>query len=120
MQWAHYKVISLRAMFAERGQTARLKRLRVPFAFNGIHRLATVRHNEIHFALLLVAPEMNFRQTRRDERVEGQVFPKRPAILRTQMIPAARVANHARVKPEHLGLRDNLAPSTRGKRTDHM
>ena len=63
---------------------------------------------------------MNLRQPRRDERVEHQMFPKRAAIFRPKMIPAARVANQARVEAKYFGLRDNFAPSARRKRTDHM
>jgi hypothetical protein len=72
----------------------------------------------------LVAYCVRYKSATGDARFDGEVrkrikvFPKRAAIFRTQMIPTASMAHHARVKPEHLGLRNNLAPTARGERTD--
>jgi hypothetical protein len=46
-----------------------------------------VRHNEIHFALLFVTPEMDARHTGGNQRIQHQMLPEHAAILHPQMIP---------------------------------
>ena len=87
---------------------------RAPFAFDGVHRIAPAGDDEVHFPLLLVAPEMNPGHTGGDERVQHQVLPKRAAILRAQVVPPPRVADQPGVETEDLGLGDDL-PASAGR-----
>src|SRR5208282_5781248 len=54
VQWADDPVSPLRVLLAKRRQTARLKRIRFPFALDGVGGITAARHNEVHFPLLFV------------------------------------------------------------------
>ena len=58
---------------------------------------------------------MDLRQPGGNKRVQHQMFPQHTAVLRSQMIPASRMAHQPRVESEHLGLRHDLAPNARRK-----
>ncbi len=69
------KVFSLGILFTKRRQPTTFKCLWIPFAFNGIYRVALARHNEVHLTLLFVAPKMNLWQPGGNEGVPHEVLP---------------------------------------------
>lgn len=52
--------------------------------------------------------------------VEDEVLPEQSQVLATQLVPAAVIADEARVESVHLGRRDDLRGPTGGVRPDEV
>jgi hypothetical protein len=76
-QWSHEKVAALGVKLAEDLNGGAVKGIAVPFAFDGVHFVAAMGQDKIHFMALLVAPIAH----RRAKHTAGTADPLRKSSI---------------------------------------